>query len=246
MTSLRQRYANRLNARASAGPRTAAGKARAAQNARKHGLRVPALRDPEKTKNIAELARKLAGPTADAQRFEAACRLAAAQIDILDIREERLPLLARALEDRVAIKSLATLDRYESDARSLRKSMAQKLAAARAAAFTGSGETILNEISDNEIDIAAVLRRLSRKPLAFGPRVGKGPRRAGFDTFRKRSQVPRTKPTWENPTKTKLQDERRPHRGVKDHTGAHRPLGEDRATWTFGPRSQQRAVGSQR
>src|SRR5436309_5671310 len=95
-------------ARASTGPRTAAGKVRAAQNARKHGL---ALRDPEKTSNIAELARKLAGPTADAQRFEAACRLVAAQIDILDIREARLPLLARALEDRAAIKSLATLDR---------------------------------------------------------------------------------------------------------------------------------------
>jgi hypothetical protein len=63
------------------------------------------------------LARKLAGPTADARRFEAACRLAAPQIDVLDIREARLPLLARALEDRAAIKSLATLYRYESDAR---------------------------------------------------------------------------------------------------------------------------------
>ena len=63
------------------------------------------------------LARKLADPTADARRFEAACRLAAPQIDVLDIREARLPLLARALEDRVAIKSLATLYRYESDAR---------------------------------------------------------------------------------------------------------------------------------
>jgi hypothetical protein len=205
MTSLRQRYANRLNARASAGPRTAAGKARAAQNARKHGLRVPALRDPEKTRNIAELARKLAGPTADAQRFEAACRLVAAQIDLLDIREARLPLLARALEDRAAVKCLATLDRYESDARSLRKSAGRKLAAARAAASTGSGETILNETSDNGIDIAAVLRRLSRKSPAFGSRVGKGSRRAGFDTFRKRSQVPRTKPNSKNPTKTKLQ-----------------------------------------
>jgi hypothetical protein len=189
MTSLRRRYANRLNARASTGPRTAAGKARAAQNARKHGLRVPALHDPEKTRNIAELARKLAGPTADAQRFEAACRLVAAQIDLLDIRETRLPLLARALEDCAAIKSLATLDRYESDARSLRKSAARRLAAARAAASPGSGETISNGTSENEIDIAAVL---------------------SFDTFRKRSQVPRTKPTSKNPTKTKLQDERRP------------------------------------
>ncbi|MGA6963598.1 MAG: hypothetical protein WBZ51_08260, partial [Xanthobacteraceae bacterium] len=141
----------------------------------------------------------------DAQRFEAACRLVAAQADLLDIREARLPLLARALEDRAAIKCLATLDRYESDARSLRKSAGRKLAAARAAASTGSGETILNETSGNEIDIAAVRRRLSRKSPAFGSRVGKGSRRAGFDTFRKRSQVPRTKPNSKNPTKTKLQ-----------------------------------------
>jgi hypothetical protein len=140
------------------------------------------------------LARKLAGPTADAQRFEAACRLAAAQIDVLDIREARLPLLARALEDRAGIKSLATLYRYESDARSLRRSVARKLAAARAAASTGSGETILNETSDNGIDIAAVLRRLSRKPTAFRPPVGKdrvGPvsiLSANEAKFRERSQ----------------------------------------------------------
>jgi hypothetical protein len=43
VSSLRKLYANWLNARFSTGPRTAAGKARAAQNARKHGLRVPAL-----------------------------------------------------------------------------------------------------------------------------------------------------------------------------------------------------------
>ena len=102
MTSLRKCRANRRNARASTGPRTAAGKARAAQNTRKHGLRVPALRDPEKTRNIGELARKLAGPNADPQRFAAACRLVAAQIDLLDIREARLPLLSRALDDRTA------------------------------------------------------------------------------------------------------------------------------------------------
>ena len=192
MTSLRRRYTHRLNARASTGPRTAAGKARAAQNARKHGLRVPALRDPEKTRNIAELARKLAGRSADAQRFEAACRLVAAQIDLLDIREARLPFLARALEDRAAIKSLATLDRYESDARSLRKSAARKLAAARAAAFTGSGETILNETSDNEIDIAAVLRRLSRKSPAFGLTGWKRTAQGRFRYF------PQTKPSSAN------------------------------------------------
>jgi len=194
MTSMRQRAANRRNARASTGPRTAAGKARAAQNARKHGLRVSSLRDPAKTRNIAELARKLAGPMADAQRFTAACRLVAAQIDLLDIREARLPLLARALDDRTAIKRLATLDRYESDVRSLRKSAMRKLDAARAPASTGSAEAILRETSDDEIDIAAVLRqpasrtarrrgRFETRPLRTSARLS-----ANEANLRKRSQ----------------------------------------------------------
>jgi hypothetical protein len=109
VSSLRKLYANWLNARFSTGPRTAAGKARAAQNARKHGLRVPALRDPAMAKNIGALARKLAGPNADAQRFAAACRLVAAQIDLLDIREARLPLLSRVLVDDTALDRLTTL-----------------------------------------------------------------------------------------------------------------------------------------
>jgi len=122
MISLRKRYANWLNARASTGPRTAAGKARVAQNARKHGLRVPALRDPAMAKSIGELARKLAGPTADARRFEAACQLVAAQIDLLRIRQARLPLLSRVTEGRTAVRNLTTLDLYERYARSRRKS----------------------------------------------------------------------------------------------------------------------------
>lgn len=40
MTSLRQKQANRANAQRSTGPRTAAGRAMAAQNARHHGLSV--------------------------------------------------------------------------------------------------------------------------------------------------------------------------------------------------------------
>jgi hypothetical protein len=138
--------------------------------------------------------RALAGPTADAQRFEAACRLVAAQIDLLDIREARLPLLARALEDRAAVKCLATLDRYESDARSLRKSAGRKLAAARAAASTGSGETILNETSDNEIDIAAVAAAVAEIPglrLAGWERIAQG-------RFR---YFPQTKPSSANEAK---------------------------------------------
>jgi len=84
MTACASDYANRLNARASTA--CACGPAR-----------------PGKTKTLPSFARSSPVPTADAQGFEAACRLVAAQIDILDIREARLPLLARALEDRAAI-----------------------------------------------------------------------------------------------------------------------------------------------
>ena len=46
VASVRKAEANRRNARASTGPRTVAGKARAAQNARRHGLNLPARYDP--------------------------------------------------------------------------------------------------------------------------------------------------------------------------------------------------------
>src|SRR5829696_7666710 len=43
MISQRKRTANRRNARSSTGPRSAAGKAKASQNALKHGLAIPVL-----------------------------------------------------------------------------------------------------------------------------------------------------------------------------------------------------------
>jgi hypothetical protein len=72
------------------------------------------------------LARKLAGPTADARRFEAACRLAAPQIDVLDIREARLPLLARALEDRVGPVSILSANEAKFRERSQRVKIQRK------------------------------------------------------------------------------------------------------------------------
>ena len=52
MTSARKLEANRRNARASTGPRTAAGKARAAQNARRHGLSLAAASSLVPDKNF--------------------------------------------------------------------------------------------------------------------------------------------------------------------------------------------------
>ena len=104
--------ANRRNARRSTGPRTAAGKARAAQNARRHGLNVPASRDPVCTAEIAALARLIAGEGRDTLRYQRACAIAAAQIDVVRVRDARRELWPSALEPD-GIKRLAALDYYE-------------------------------------------------------------------------------------------------------------------------------------
>ena len=72
MTGARKIEANRRNARASTGPRTGAGKARAAQNARRHGLNLPARYDPTRAAEIVALARAIAGADAEAERLEIA------------------------------------------------------------------------------------------------------------------------------------------------------------------------------
>ena len=68
MTSARKIRANRANARASSGPKTAAGKARSAQNAFRHGFNVPILLDPALASDVEALAQRIAGKSADANR----------------------------------------------------------------------------------------------------------------------------------------------------------------------------------
>src|ERR1700738_4004383 len=57
--SERKRAANRRNARSSTGPRTAAGKARVAQNALRHGLNVAVADDPLLTEEVERIARAI-------------------------------------------------------------------------------------------------------------------------------------------------------------------------------------------
>ena len=59
MITERRLAANRRNARASTGARTAAGKARVAQNARRHGLNVAVADDPALSKEAAEFAKAI-------------------------------------------------------------------------------------------------------------------------------------------------------------------------------------------
>jgi hypothetical protein len=83
------RRANRANARKSTGPRTSTGKTTAARNARRHGLGLPALRDPTLSDEVEALAREIAGVAGGAERHAAACRIAAAQIDLVRARRAR-------------------------------------------------------------------------------------------------------------------------------------------------------------
>ena len=120
--SERKRAANRANARNSTGPRTPAGKARIAGNARRHGLSVPASRDPGQALAIEALARHILGggggrgaagarrpaaaeaaaaarDPAHQHRLSLAREIAAVEIDLLRVRRARHDLIAGALAD---------------------------------------------------------------------------------------------------------------------------------------------------
>lgn len=115
MISARKRFANQANARASTGPKTPAGKATAAQNARRHGLNLPVLADPALSSEVEELARAIAG---DRQHLHALARpIAEAQIDLVRVRRARHDLISGCLSDpeykpaKNLMKSLKLLER---------------------------------------------------------------------------------------------------------------------------------------
>jgi hypothetical protein len=97
LTSDRKIKANRANARASTGPRTAQGRTRSARNALCHGLSLP---DPALCEEVEALARDIAGTNASAEILELARRVAEAQIDLQRVRYARHKLLSEALGNR--------------------------------------------------------------------------------------------------------------------------------------------------
>jgi len=93
LTSERKITANRANARASTGPRTTRGRARAARNALRHALSLPVCSIPALSEEVETLAREIAGRGANAQTQELARRVAEAQIDLRRVRSARHQLL---------------------------------------------------------------------------------------------------------------------------------------------------------
>jgi hypothetical protein len=130
MTSEKKRRANRLNARECTGPRTAAGKARSARNALRHGLARPARLDPQLVQAIGALTRAIAGERASPDRRERAGRIAAAHVEIMRVRQVKRDLYSRNLDCDELASRLEKLDRYERRALSRRKIAMRELDAA--------------------------------------------------------------------------------------------------------------------
>ena len=128
MSDTARARASRANARKSAGPRTAAGKAVAARNACRYGLSLPVLQDPTLSRDVKDLARQIeisvAGEGLDPPCHELACRIAEAQLDLVRVRSARLQVLAETQSEaqpECAAVELGRLDRYERRAWSRRK-----------------------------------------------------------------------------------------------------------------------------
>jgi hypothetical protein len=87
--------------RASTGPQTAHGRARAARNAFRHALSLPVCSNPALSEEVVTLARKIAGPGANTEAQDLALQVAEAQIDLRRVRyaRQRHQLLSRALAD---------------------------------------------------------------------------------------------------------------------------------------------------
>src|SRR5271168_3316780 len=97
MTTPRQFKANQDNARASTGPRSKAGKARAAGNARRHGLTVPIACAPALVEEVEALARRLVGDGPAPAALAKARVFAEAQVDLDRIRRVRRHVLLRLM-----------------------------------------------------------------------------------------------------------------------------------------------------
>ena len=141
MTSARKIESNRANSKRSTGPKSASGKFRAAQNARRHGLSVPVEADRLLAEQVKSFAQEIAIEMSAAELTTLAFHIAEAEIDLLRIHQMLSAILRdshsdndRLLPDRLTDKSqkfagrradrtkeLMLMDRYRRRALSRRK-----------------------------------------------------------------------------------------------------------------------------
>jgi len=92
MASERQIAANRKNARKSTGPRTNAGKQRAAKNARRHGLSIQ-TDEGENAQTIESLARGIVEGVTDQHLLQCARTVAYAHLELARIRQVKRDII---------------------------------------------------------------------------------------------------------------------------------------------------------
>ena len=119
MTSDLKAETNRVNAKASTGPKTTAGKARATGNARRHGLSLAILADPAIIEKLDQLAQAIAGEGATPQIIEPARRIAESIFDLARIRQVRYGIYTRNLEKRSRVLAKDFSDREATKTRVL-------------------------------------------------------------------------------------------------------------------------------
>jgi hypothetical protein len=156
MTSPSKAAANRLNAGKSCGPRTTAGKARSAQNARRHGLSVCTPPDDLEATQIHCLAQLLApADTTPAIAF-AARRVAELRVQLIRIRRMQSQVASRC-SGATLVEELRRTDRYltRQSARFCRA--VRELDALIAGAKVGNQATALD--SEPADDLSRTLRQ---------------------------------------------------------------------------------------
>jgi hypothetical protein len=97
--SKRKLRASRLGKRAGTGPTSAAGKARSAQNARKHGLNVEVMHDPDAGAEVAFMAEEIAPGCQDPELIGRARQIAEAQVDLMRVARARRDIISAAMAD---------------------------------------------------------------------------------------------------------------------------------------------------
>ena len=121
MTSDLKVASNQKNAKSSTGPKSDAGKRRAARNAISHGLAVPVSNIAALQSDIETLALSIARAGGERAITELSRQVAEAQLEILRIRSVRAAIFATETSYDELNNRLASLERYERRAFSRRK-----------------------------------------------------------------------------------------------------------------------------